>query len=226
MDFLSSSVDIAFILLTLVVMYNQPTSEYTASSSTLQDMKGDVPPPQTPNTPYPSSGYLSVSSQQPQPYGSNQLRFPNPGVNRLKNNGSNNNASQKHKKKQVSFSLSSINDLSLKVPSPSSPVPSTGFFNKKLNRPPTPFFKSLLSPLSPSTPRSPKLDLNSPLLPPSPSTPIIKVNNKVVFDFDAEEGQIDNKGNIDLSNELSDDKLDHGILQEDSMGIQKKWLVK
>ncbi|WWC73547.1 uncharacterized protein I206_107519 [Kwoniella pini CBS 10737] len=199
MDFLSSSVDIAFFLLTLLIIYNQPI--LPTSSSTTEQQNEIHPPNQEsnlPDSPLPSPGYLSVPSITitPSSLGNLPIKPPLPGAGGVKG---------KHKKKSVSFSLSSMDDLKQNENTLSNSNVIKRF------RPPTPFFKS-----SSSNHQSILLNLEmSPINNEnSLSSPIN--NNAVIQKREKELG---------VNEELEKGQLDHGILQEDSMGIQKKWLV-
>ncbi|WWD04265.1 hypothetical protein V865_002333 [Kwoniella europaea PYCC6329] len=212
MDLLSSSVDIAFLLLALLVVYRQPLT--IPHPTAPEDVT--VPPPHSPPSPHPSPGYLAVPAitvSHPSNRLNGKLPLPSAGGAGAKANGG-----SRHKKKTVSFSLSSMDDL--KASHNESDSNSSTSSLKKF-RPPTPFFK---------LPKSPNLQM-SPISPggksTTPQSPSIKIE-----DTDAQqetekekERERERERELGLNRELEGVELDHGILREDTMGIQKKWLV-
>ncbi|WWC65957.1 uncharacterized protein I303_108579 [Kwoniella dejecticola CBS 10117] len=207
MDFLASSVDIAFLLLTLLIIYKQPILTSTSTADQEGQANGTIPPPQVStseslDSPLPSPGYLSVPSITVTPSSlpksrTSAQKLPLPGAG---------GAQGRHKKKAVSFSLSSMDDI----------MPDKNSLGLKKFRPPTPFFTS---PKSPNPTANLEMSpLPSPLASPNrKSSPIPSPTIKI--DGAAREKE------LGMNEELERGQLDHGILQEDSMGIQKKWLV-
>ncbi|WRT69553.1 uncharacterized protein IL334_006540 [Kwoniella shivajii] len=210
MDLLSSSVDIAFLLLTLLVIYHHPiSSSANPNFNSNSNQEVTVPPPNShnhglePGSPHPSPGYLAVPSITV----TRPSRPPLPGAG---------GAQGRHKKKSVSFSLSSMDDL---IPSssnnPSSSSSSSSWYKR---RPPTPFQHKLpKSPIEQSL-QSPSLSPSpcpSPARPPSPClSPNARSQAQVVADL-----------NVGPKGEIRHAELEHGILKQDHMSIQKKWLV-
>ncbi|WVW86788.1 hypothetical protein I302_108842 [Kwoniella bestiolae CBS 10118] len=208
MDLLASSVDIAFLLLALLVIYKQPLSVPVPSHSHSTPEDATVPLPQSPHSSHPSPGYLAVPSINVSP----PTHKPGLGLGKLPLPPAGGAKASRHKKKTVSFSLSSMDDLkSSSSFSEEGGGEGGGVKGFKKFRPPTPFFKSPGKVNLEMSPISPGKGCGSPGL----QSPSIKID-----DFD-----VDRERELGMDRELEGVELEHGILREDSMGSQKRWLV-
>ncbi|WVQ66375.1 uncharacterized protein L199_004555 [Kwoniella botswanensis] len=208
MDLLSSSVDIAFLLLALLVVYRQPLT--IPHPTAPEDVT--VPPPHSPRSPHPSPGYLAVPAitvSHPCNRLNGKLPLPSAG-------GAGAKGGSRHKKKTVSFSSSSMDDLKASYNETNS---NNSTSSLKKFRPPTPFFKLHKSPNLQMSPISPGGKSTT------PQSPSIKIEDTDAQQETEKEKERERERELGLNRELEGVELDHGILREDTMGIKKKWLV-
>ncbi|WVF68537.1 hypothetical protein IAT40_003305 [Kwoniella sp. CBS 6097] len=234
MDIFSGSVDLAFILLALLLIHRHQIPQAAPATASTPGAVPSPRPPSSPssnaNSPVPSPradsshGMLNVPSitvthpqhqhQQKQP----QLAVPMPLRPALPGAGG---AKGRHKKKSVSFSLSSMDDF---LP----PSPGGGDGGLIRRRPPTPFQR---------LPRSPSefTPIHSPAASPVPMpTPSI-LNNKHDNAFNARvkpaRPMINTHVHTDLDNtglpspEETRAEMRHSPNAEDPMGVRKQWLM-
>ncbi|WVQ96078.1 hypothetical protein IAU59_003179 [Kwoniella sp. CBS 9459] len=238
MDIFAGSVDLAFILLALLLIHRHPVpspDQGSAPKPSSGSAPGAVPSPRPPsspsshtNSPSPSPradghGMLDVPSitvtssehqQQQQQKFNHQLAVPMPMRPALPGAGG---AKGRHKKKSVSFSLSSMDDFL-----PPSPGGGDGGLIKR--RPPTPFMR---------LPRSPSefTPIHSPTVSPVPTPSIL--NNRYDNAFNARvkpaRPMIDTQIDLDSAGMPSPEEtraeMRHSPNAEDPMGVRKQWLM-
>ncbi|OCF43882.1 hypothetical protein I317_02325 [Kwoniella heveanensis CBS 569] len=230
MDLFAGAIDLAFILLAILLIHRHHVPDAPQATASTPGAVPSPRPPSSPlssnpNSPSPSSGadrhgllnVPSITVTHPQNQRNQaQLAVPMPLRPALPGAGG---AKGRHKKKSVSFSLSSMDDFL-----PPSPGGDDGGLLKR--RPPTPFMR---------LPRSPSefAPIHSPAASPVGPTPSI-LNNRYINAFNAKVGKPIRpmiNTHIDLDNtgapspEETHAEMRHSPNAEDPMGVRKQWLM-